>query len=93
MLIGANNADPYGVIRVLLMLTFPTLSSYFNIAFLNKTAMDFIVEVIRSSVKLRMESKEKKNDLIDTLIETLKNYKVKKKALRRLETIKLDRFD
>jgi len=76
MLIGANNADPYGIMRVLLMVTFPKISNFFNVAFLNKTATDFIVEVIRSSVKLRMEKNEKKNDLIDTLIETLKNYKV-----------------
>lgn len=77
MLIGANNADPYGILRVLLMVTFPTISNFFNVALLNKTATDFIVDVIRSSVKMRMESKDKKNDLIDTLIETLKNYKVR----------------
>jgi len=74
--IGANNSDPLGNMRFLLIIAFPRLMSLLNLALLNKTAMDFIADIIKSSVELRVKTKERKNDLIDLMIETLNNYKV-----------------
>lgn len=78
VLIGANNADPWGSVRFLLMMIAPWILKMFNISLINKSAVEFIVEVLKSSLNQRRESKEKKNDLIDTIIEAMNDYKVRR---------------
>jgi len=76
VLIGANNSDPTGPLRFLLLMLFPWLMKILNISLINKSATEFFVEVLKSSLKHRRKTKEIKNDLIDTVNEALNNYKV-----------------
>jgi len=48
-----------------------------NLSFFDSNAMDFIAGLVKQSLEMRKKDpKTKRNDLIDVLIQTLKNYEV-----------------
>lgn len=57
----------------------PKLGKLFNLSLLDQTGLDFLLKVVKESVKLRRNNPElKRNDMIDVLIETLREYEVSK---------------
>jgi len=47
-LMGSNNADPWGMARVLFLIAFPKIGKFLDMAFVNPEAMEFIVQIIRA---------------------------------------------
>jgi hypothetical protein len=45
---GSNNADPWGMARVLFLIAFPKIAKYLDMAFVNPEATEFIVQIIRA---------------------------------------------
>ena len=62
---------------MIVLMMFPKLGKLLNLSFFDQTAMGFIAKLVRQSLDLRkMDPKMKRNDLIDVLIEAMKDYEV-----------------
>lgn len=56
---------------------FPKLGKLLQFSFFDQTALEFIAKLVRQSLELRkQEPSMKKNDLIDVLIQAMKDYEV-----------------
>ena len=78
-LIG-QGAGKSQVIKVMLMMFFPSLAYYLKISFIPHDAQEFFVSLIKNSMKTRKESKTKLNDFIDFYIEMAKNLEKNNKV-------------
>jgi hypothetical protein len=47
MMMGANNSDPYGMLRLMFIIAFPKIAKYLDVPFINKEATEFFVQIIR----------------------------------------------
>ena len=68
-IIGHNQRDVIGIIRSLTIVFLPKIAKMLDLPLLDRKATEFIVDVIKSSIELRRKEEERKNDLIDFLID------------------------
>lgn len=55
------------------MVFFPKIADFFQMPFLPEEPAEFIVKVIRESLANRKETKVRRNDFIDLILDALKN--------------------
>jgi len=60
-------------LKIFFLATLPKLGKFLKITFLNKVATSFFSDIIIKTYKRRMETGEKRNDIIDVLVEELKS--------------------
>lgn len=62
---------------MVVLLLFPKFGKLLDLSFFDQTAMDFIANLVRHSLESRKQDPSlKRNDLIDVLIEAMKDYEV-----------------
>jgi len=72
-----NPSSTFSTIKMIIFIMMPKLGKLLNLSFFDQSAMDFIAEMVKQSLELRKkDSSLKRNDLIDVLIETLKDHGV-----------------
>ena len=54
---GANNSDPFGMLRVMFIILFPKIAKFLDIPFTNIEASEFIVQVTRSTHDIFLDIK------------------------------------
>ncbi len=65
--------DPKGMLRFLLAILFPKLWRKAGMPMLHREGSDFLANVIKQSMAERKEANVRRNDLIDLLLDAMKN--------------------
>jgi len=81
IMIGAPGyVSKFIMVKILFIMAFPALARKLNIEFIDGKAMKFFTEIIRSSIAQREQSKVRRNDVLDLIMDELKASKNKEAA-------------
>ena len=65
------------MVKMVFMLLFPWVAKVFNFQISDKKAMQFFTDIVRRTFKHRIETGERRNDIIDQVVDEIKDFKTK----------------